>query len=217
MTRGRTAPNGRMTALACALACAFMLCAQGVRAQESGANGVFFSAGDDGVCVATSNVWYFEEFDGMSRPVSATLWRSGEIAERTSWAYRGDGQQTLKKTVTNETSSTTWEYDESGNITLMKILDPKGKMTESVQNEYDSSGKLTLTVSETVRDTGNEIVRTEITWDGDEQATKKTFRNGQPVMLWTATGKNDWTETMYHGGEAVLVVEYVDGVRKERR
>lgn len=213
MTRARTARNGRTFALTFALACVFMFSAPGARAQESGANGVFFSTGDDGVCVATSNVWYFEEFDGMSRPVSGTLWRSGTIAERTSWAYRGDGQQALKKTVTNEISSTTWEYDESGNITLMRILDPKGKVTESVQNEYDSSGKLTLTV----RDTGVEIVRTEIAWDGNEQATKKTFRNGQPVMLWTATGKNDWTETMYHGGEAVLVVEYVDGVRKERR
>jgi YD repeat-containing protein len=212
-SNGRTAPNGRMTALTCALACAFMLSARGARAQESGANGVFFSTGDDGICVATSNVWYFEEFDGMSRPVSGTLWKSGTIAERTSWAYRDDGQQALKKTVTNETSSTTWEYDESGNVTLMRILDPKGNVVESIQNEYDSGGKITLTV----RETGDEIVRTEIAWDGDEQANKKTFRNGQPVMLWTSTGKNDWTETMYHGGEAVLVVEYVDGVRKERR
>lgn len=219
--------TARVRAIAIAIAFAFALAhalaAQAVNAQDAnaptvraqdtpGTPDVYSSMGDDGVCAATKDAWYFEEYDDRSRPISGVLWKSGTIAERTSWAYRGDGQQATMKIATNAESSTTSEYDEAGRALKVKVLDPKGTVVESIENEYDKEGNLVLTVSAK----GDVIVRTEITYDKGEQKTKRVFRNGEPTMTWQSTGKNDWTETMYRDGEAVLVVEYADGVRKAR-
>lgn len=195
------------------LALSFTICAPAAFAQDVAAIPVVYaSSGDDGVCVASKDAWYFEEYDGLSRPVSGVLWKAGEIAKRTSWTYRDDGQQAFRKIETDAGSSVTYEYDASGNTLMMSVMNPKGELTESTVNEYDAEGNLTLTVHEK----GSDIERTELSYANGEQTTKRVFRNGEPVMLWQATGQNDWTESMYYEDAVILVVEYVDGVRKER-
>lgn len=196
-----------------ALALAFAIGAPSAFALDGDAIPVVYSSsGDDGVCVASKDAWYFEEYDGLSRPVSGVLWKAGEIAERTSWTYQGDGQQAFRKIVTAAGSSVIYEYDAFGNTLKTSALNAKGDITESTANEYDADGNLTLTVHEK----GSDIERIELSYENGEQKEKRVFRNGEPVMLWQSTGKNDWTESMYYEGAVILVVEYANGVRKER-
>lgn len=186
----------------------------GAHAQDNAnAPKVFSVEGNDGIVVANNANWYFEEFDGRSRPVSGVLWKGGVITERTSWVYSDEVQQAIKKIVTDDAGSIISEFDTSGNLSVLTKLDDKGKVTSSTKNEYDEENRIVLTVIES----DDIITRTEITYEKGEQKTKRVYKNGEPVMTWISTGLNDWTESMYFQGQIILVVEYIDGVKKEQR
>jgi hypothetical protein len=180
---------------------------------DANATKIFSVEGDDGIVVANNANWYFEEFDGRSRPVSGVLWKGGVITERTSWVYSDEVQQAVKKIVTDDAGSIISEFDASGNLIELTKLDDEGNVASSTKNEYDDENRIVLTVFES----DGIINRTEITYEKGEQKTKRVYKNGEPIMTWISTGLNDWTESMYYQGQIILVVEYIDGVKKEQR
>lgn len=172
---------------------------------------VFSRVGDDGILVAMEENWYLEEFDAEGRPVTGTLWKKGEIAERTSWLYVDESQQPSMKIVTGNDGTVETEYDRSGNVVSKKTSDAENVPVETVTNAYDRDNNLVL--SEVIRD--GVTTRTETEYENGERKVRRTLKDGMPLITWEWTDEENWTETVFLDGSAVLVVEYVNGTRKE--
>lgn len=170
----------------------------------------FSRMSDDGYLVASNEVWYLEEFDRLGRPVSGTQWQKGTIAEQTGWLYPDDTQQAGTKIVTSASGSVETDYDRAGNVVAKTTSDASGKTTEIVTNSYDKENRLVF--SETV--SGGITTRIEMQYGKDDQREKVLYKNGQPIIKWSWTDDENWTETIYSDGNAILTVDYVNGERK---
>jgi hypothetical protein len=194
------------------LSLAFLLRGQSWASAADGAS-VYAKAGDDGIIVASSDVWYFEEFDGFGRPVSGTLWKGGSIAELTSWVYYGETQQARAKITTGKAGSLETGYDRSGNVIELTRTDSSGAILESEKNTYDEKNR--PLVQENVK--GKDFRRTEYEYGKDSRRTETSFVNGKPQYQRNWIDDDNWTERIYNDGVVVLTVDYVDGARKDWR
>ena len=179
-------------------------------ASEPPAVPAFSKVADDGYLVASTDIWYLEEFDQLGRPTTGTMWQKGTIAEQTSWLYPDDTQQAGMKVVTSASGSVEIEYDRAGNVVARTTSDASGKTTEIVTSSYDKENR--LVISETV--SGGATTRVEMQYGKDEQRVKILYKNGQPVIKWSWADDENWTETVYRDGDAILTVDYVNGERK---
>lgn len=190
---------------------AWPLTLSGETADNAGAPAAAFSKiSGDGYLVASKDVWYLEEFDRLGRPVTGTLWQNGAITEQTSWLYPDDDQQAGMKIVTSASSSVETEYDRAGNIVARTTSDASGKTTEFVTSSYDKENRLVF--SETI--SGGITTRIEMRYGKAGQKEKVLYKNGQQLIKWSWTDDENWTETIYRDGNAILTVDYVNGERK---
>lgn len=170
----------------------------------------FSKISDDGYLVASNDVWYLEEFDRLGRPVTGTQWQKGSVAEQTSWLYPDDTQQAGMKIVTSASGSVETEYDRAGNAVSKTTSDAAGKTTEIVTNSYDKENRLVFSE----KTSGGITTRVEMRYGKDERREKVLYQNGQPVIKWSWTDDENWTETIYRDGNSILTVDYVNGERK---
>jgi YD repeat-containing protein len=178
--------------------------------QSGGPVEAFSRISDDGYLVASKDVWYLEEFDRLDRPVTGTQWKKGVVSEQTSWLYPDDSQQAGMKIVTSASGSVETEYDRAGNVVARTTSDAAGKTTEIVTSSYDKENRLVF--SKTV--SGGNTTRIEMQYGKTDQRDKVLYKNGQPVIKWSWTDDENWTETIYRDGNAILTVDYVNGERK---
>lgn len=173
---------------------------------------VYSRTAPDGTLVASQDRWYLEELDALGRPVSGTVWVRGEIDERISWIYADSSQQCSIKIVTGKDGSEESEFDGSGKLVGKTVTDKEGKTVSKLSNGYNDRGL----VSWTETDAAGVVSRTEFTYEGDEMREKRSYRNGILLVAYSYRDSDNWTETVYSSGQAILVVEYENGVRKPR-
>ncbi len=165
----------------------------------------------DAIAIAGKDVWYLEEFDERERPSSAVRWEKGEITERTTWLYH-DGTDVVRLTVrAGVAGSTESEYDESGRCVGMVSTDASGGEVR-YRYAYDKQGRL----SESGTDDGKKTVRVTYAYRSDGSLSeKKVFTDGNLSLVAAYKDDDNWVETAYYDGVPILVVEYVDGVRRK--
>jgi len=187
------------------LACAvllFPLCAEGTP--------VYTSAAEGSLSISTEDIWYLEECDELSRPVSGTLWKKGVITERTSWIYESDSQRPAMKIVTGENGSTETAYDASGNITGVTVTDPAGAPVSRLETTFNTDN---LPV-ESVLAEGTKTTKILYEYDADDTLReKKRFENGELAVVYSYQSDDNWTETVYSKSVPVLSVRYENGMR----
>jgi len=174
---------------------------------------IFSHLGTDGVIIASATNWYLEEYDTMGRPITGTLWKSGIIAEQTSWLYDDKTQQVRTKITTSSTGSIENEYDRSGNIVTTIMTNLKGDTLKKVTNVYNK--KNLLEKSET--EENKNILLTQIDYDGDEIKEKRMYKNDIPLITYTYRDGDNWSETVFKDGKPVLTVDYENGERKKTK
>ena len=178
---------------------------------------VYTHSGQDGLILSSAERWYFEEFDALERPVSGTLWVKGEIVERRSWLYTGDTAQAEKKIITRNTSdgavsTIEMDYDEKGNISGEIRKNEKNEIISTLGNSYNEKNQL----SESSLTEGSKNRKTEFVYDDNEMLVeKRVYIDGELAIVYAYTSEDNWTETIYTEGTAILVVVYENGARKK--
>ncbi len=171
---------------------------------------VYTSATEGSLSISTEDIWYLEEGDVLSRPVSGTLWKKGIIAERTSWLYEFDAQSPAIKIVTGDKSTTKTTYDTSSNITSVTVTDSTGAIISKLVHTFNA-GNL---VVESVLTEGSRTTRILYEYDGDNKLReKKRYENGELAVVYRYESDDNWTETVYSKAVPVLTVTYQKGVR----
>jgi len=171
---------------------------------------VFTAAAEGSLVIAAEEVWYLEEHDALSRPVSATLWKKGEIAERTSWLYEIDSQSPAMKIVTGADGTTETSYDTAGNITGVTVTDLAGTTSGTLENTWNPENLL----AESVLTEGKRTTRMVYEYDTEGKLReKKRYENGELAVVYRYESDDNWTETVYSKSVPVLTATYVDGVR----
>lgn len=190
----------------------FLFCLLSATGTNSESVPVYTHSASDGIILSSGERWYLEEFDGLERPVSGTLWDKGEIIEWTSWLYAADGQQAEKKIVTGTADSVETEYDGSGNIVQVIITNPKNEPVSTLRNKYNE--KNLLTESELAKD--KTVDRTELEYsDTDMINEKRVYTNGELKIKYVYSTEDNWTETIYNKNIPVLTVTFENGARKK--
>ncbi len=165
----------------------------------------------DSVAIAGRDVWYLEEFDARERPSSAVRWEKGEITERTTWFYHDNSDVVRLSVRTGADGSTESEFDESGRCVGMVVVDVSGSETR-YRYAYDSQGRL----SESWTEDGKKSVRVTYAYRPDGSLSeRKVFTDGSITLVASYRDDDNWVETAYFGGVPILVVEYVNGVRRK--
>jgi len=171
---------------------------------------VFTSVAEGSLVIAAEEVWYLEEHDVSSRPVSATLWKKGAIAERTSWLYERDSQSPAMKIITGADGSTETSYDTAGNITRVTATDLRGDAASKLENTWNTDNLL----AESVLTEGKSTTRMVYEYDADKKLReKKRYENGDLAVVYRYESDDNWTETVYSKSQPVFTATYVDGVR----
>lgn len=171
---------------------------------------VFTSVAEGSLVIAAEEVWYLEEHDVSSRPVSATLWKKGAIAERTSWLYERDSQSPAMKIITGADGSTETSYDTAGNIMRVTATDLRGDAASKLENTWNTDNLL----AESVLTEGKSTTRMVYEYDADKKLReKKRYENGDLAVVYRYESDDNWTETVYSKSQPVFTTTYVDGVR----
>lgn len=176
---------------------------------------VFTSASENSISISTAEVWYLEECDVLSRPVSGTLWKKGAITERTSWIYESDSQNPAIKIVTNESGSTETAYDSTGNVTGITVTDSAGAPVSKLENSFNADNLLVESVLvESLPAGATKTTKILQEYDADKKLSeKKRFENGELAVAYAYESDDNWTETVYSKSVPVLVVRYENGMR----
>lgn len=167
-------------------------------------------AGSSGMVITGANSWYLEEFDSLERPVSATTWASGKIAKKVSFVYYGDTQLIDTKIETVDSGSTVSRFDRSGNVLLVMERDAEGEILNSTVNTYTRE----LRLETTTRTEGDTVKRTTYIYGPEGTLLeKRAYTNDMLDIVYRWKDEENWTETVYSKGKAVLVARYVNGQR----
>jgi len=171
---------------------------------------VYTGASEGSLVIGTGETWYLEECDGLSRPVSGTLWKNGEIEERTSWIYELDSQNPSVKIVTGSATMTETLYDAAFNITMVTVTDSKGVAVSTLQNSFTADNLLSgSTFTE-----GSKTTVIEYEYGDDKKLQqKKRYENGELAVVYRYESDDNWTETVYSKSVPVLTARYEDGTR----
>lgn len=167
-------------------------------------------SGSAGMVVTGKNSWYLEEFDSLERPVSATTWVAGKIAKKVSWTYYGDTQLIDAKIETVDSGSTVSRFDRSGNVLTVAESDAEGGILNSTVNTYTSESHLETST----RTEGDTVKRTTYIYGPEGTLLeKRAYTNDMLDIVCRWKDEENWTETVYSKGKAVLVARYVNGQR----
>ena len=166
--------------------------------------------GSEGMVITGANSWYLEEFDSLERPVTATTWVAGKIAKKVSWVYYGDTQLIDTKIATVDTGSTVSRFDRSGNVLVVTESDAEGEILNTTVNTYTKESRLETST----RTEGATVKRTTYIYAPDGTLLeKRAYTNDMLDIVCRWKDEDNWTETVYSKGKAVLVARYADGQR----
>ena len=188
--------------------------------------------GLDGIILAKTDTWYYEEFDTTGRPISGIRWEKKNIVERTTWAYFGESQQLRLSVTTTDTLETQTEYDRNGNIITIRetpvqkaedkepveavpeeTRDPTSPKPEERVITYSYDGRNLL--RETLTRKGDVLVKMRFDYRDDGTLSEKSvYKNGALTIRYVYRDEENWTETVYQDDLVVLTVTYENGERK---
>ncbi len=167
----------------------------------------------DSVAIAGKDVWYLEEFDSRERPLRAVRWENGEISERTSWLYHDSSDVVRLSVRIGPAGSTEIEFDTTGKCVRMAVLDALSRET-NYRYAYDAKGRMSETETNDPKKT---VLVTYAYREDGSLSERKVFTNGKLSLIATYSDDDNWVETAYFDGVPILVVEYVNGVRRKGR
>jgi len=105
-------------------------------------SGTYTHTGLDGIILAKSDTWYYEEFDTAGRPVEGVRWEKNEIVEKTTWSYFDDTQRIRQSVTTTDELITETRYDRNGNvIEIRETIVPPEEGDEEVNLLWQNHGK----------------------------------------------------------------------------
>jgi YD repeat-containing protein len=134
----------------------------------------------------------------------------GAIARLTKWLYADDSQQAVTRIDTEGDVVTETGYDRFGNKTHVYVTGPDGAAISAEDNVWGEDRQLleSTTVS------GKTTLRTVNTYDADGALIERNlYKNGALISRVVYIDRDNWTETVYHAGSAVLVTAYRNGTR----
>ncbi|HOU38705.1 MAG TPA: hypothetical protein PLS27_00940 [Treponemataceae bacterium] len=194
-------------------------------------SGTYTHTGLDGIILAKSDTWYYEEFDTAGRPVEGVRWEKNEIVEKTTWSYFDDTQRIRQSVTTTDELITETRYDRNGNVIEIRetIVPPeeddeeaKPAAAESREKTEQKDRERVITYSydernllrETLTRQGTVLIKTRFDYQDDGSLSEKTvFKNGELTIRYVYRDEENWTETVYHDDLVVLTVVYQNGER----
>jgi len=194
---------------------------------------LYTHTGLDGIILAESDTWYYEEFDIDGRPSEGIRWEKNEIVERTTWTYYEETQQVRLSVSTTDTLITETEYDLNGNvIAIREIPAPQKDKEENENDENDKTPKPDKKVQpvqeriitysydernllrETLTRQGDMLVKIRFEYGEDERlAEKSVYKNGELTIRYVYSDEENWKEIVYHDDLVILTVMYQNGER----